>query len=69
MFIVLIACLLHLVVVIHSYVMIQDIEIKCTKNINNVLNQNVNVTKRDGSQHLPSDRRQFILTSAVNGNV
>ena len=44
MFIVLISCLLHLGGVIHSYVMM--IEIKYTKNMNNVLNQNVNVTKR-----------------------
>lgn len=47
------------------------IEIKCTKNIKNCFESkiNVNVTKRDGSQHSPSDRRQFVLTSAVNGNV
>ena len=42
MFIVLSSCLLYPIVVIYN----NYIEIKHTKNLKNVLNQNVNVTKR-----------------------
>ena len=49
MFIVLSSCLLYPIMVIQSYITFRD-KIHTQKNMNNVLSQNVNVTKK-GSQH------------------
>ena len=47
MFIVLSCCLLYLIMIIQSFITFRD-EILKKKNMNNVLNQNVNVRKRAG---------------------